>query len=611
MNRLAFGALAIGLATASCTHGGSSGILPSTGMSSQSAAVEGGTGNTRRATTALTVPSGWAATSTLPLALSGASSMGALSSTQSITVRVGLQLNNVAALKAAIQSGQTISPSAFASTYGPTAAQVSQVESYLQSQGLTSVTAEPNNLIISATGTAAQVESAFDTKLESYSLNGATVYANTTPALVPASLSGIVVAVLGLNNVQAMTMDTHKGATQPTPEPTPAGTPESPCSLYGLEILAAPTPLPEPASSEVGCLRNYRPADYWRAYDIGNTPTANGISVAIMTAGGLGSAVSDFRTNEQGDGIPQVPVIVKQVGIPGAEISGGPDEWTLDMSASSGMAGVVKTIYVYNAIDLDDSDVVLMFSRWATDDLARAGNSSFGGCEAFPYLDGSMLLADEVFMEGAVQGQTMFASTGDTGSFCPVEVGENGVPAGAPLVNWPAASSYVVAVGGTTMLTDNAGVYQGEAAWYSTGGGTSQFEYQPYWEATVQRISGDRGIPDVAMDGDLQTGMIIYLSDSGGWTVIGGTSLSSPLMMGTWARMLQAHRNLGYAPPLLYNDFDSNTAGSTQIGPPPWIPQGAFHNIIVGCDGLYCAAPGYNYVSGLGSIDVSLLEAQL
>ena len=41
------------------------------------------------------------------------------------------------------------------------------------------------------------------------------------------------------------------------------------------------------------------------------------------------------------------------------------------------------------------------------------------------------------------------------------------------------------------------------------------------------------------MDGDLQTGMTVY-THSTGWTTIGGTSLSSPLAAGMWARMLQA-----------------------------------------------------------------------
>ncbi|HEY9086027.1 MAG TPA: S53 family peptidase [Candidatus Tyrphobacter sp.] len=605
--------VALALLTASCAgHGAGSAMLPS-GTGVQSAASTAGAATVRRTAMTVAVPSGWSATGTMPLALSGASDLGAVAATQSITVRIGLQLNDVAALKSAVAAKQRISSAAFRATYAPTASQVSQVQAYLQSQGLSNITVEPNDLVVSATGTAAQVEKAFNTKLENYSQGGQTVYANTSAAFVPQSLSGIVIAVLGLNDIQGLRVTPHHaGVADASPAPTaPPGTPESPCTLYGLEILAAPTPLPEPASSTVGCLRNYLPADYWRAYDAGTTPTGNGTTVAIMTIGGLGNAVSDLRVNEQNDGLPEVPVTVKQIGLATAPITNGPDEWTLDMTASSGMAAQLTGIDVYDTTSFSDSDVILMYNRWVTDDVAQVANSSFGGCEAFEYVDGAMLLADEIFLEGASQGQTMFASAGDTGSFCPVAVGENGVPAGAPMVNWPAASSYVTAVGGTTLLTDNDGNYQGETTWYSGGGGVSQFEYSPYWQ-TSQPLGGNfRGVPDIAMDGDLQTGMIIYLSDAGGWTVIGGTSLSSPLAAGVWARMLQSHAGLGFAPPVLYQNFSSHAAGAQQTGPPPWQPDGGFHDILVGGNGMYTALPGYDYTTGLGSFDISVMNGQL
>jgi subtilase family serine protease len=206
----------------------------------------------------------------------------------------------------------------------------------------------------------------------------------------------------------------------------------------------------------------------------------------------------------------------------------------------------------------------------------------------------------------------MFASAGDTGSFCAVGAGENGVPAGAPMVEYPAASPYAVAVGGTTLVTMSNGAYQGEAAWYSGGGGLSQFEYAPAWEASEQPVASEgqsyRGVPDVAMDGDLQTGMNIYITGDG-WTTIGGTSLSSPLAAGSWARITQVHGRQ-YAPPLLYANYVNNAAGSTVTGPPPYTPHGGFHDVLAGANGLYTALPGYDYVTGLGSFDVTLFNTQ-
>ena len=615
-------AAAVGLLTASCSGARSMGSLlpPSAEFGSTTIPAKAGARTTRDAVVAA-APSGWAATATQAFSLKNATDQGVLSAGQSLTVRLGLQLHNVDQLKAAVQSGTVLSPDAVNATYGPTAAEVSQVTSYLQSQGLSAVTVEPNHLIVSATGSAAQITKAFNTTLHAFSQNGVTVHANTSPAYVPSALGGIVVAVLGLNDAQTFKARPHRGESRPArqpaprgPEPTPTPQPESPCSVSSVALVGLPSPQPEPSpvAYDGGCLRNYTPSDYWRAYNAYKTPAATRVNVAIMAEGNVQPAISDFRVNEKADALVQVPVVVKQVGLASPDTAGA-DEWTLDMTASTGMARAVQTLYVYATTSLTDSDIALEYNRWVTDHLAPIGNSSFGGCEFGPYLDGSMLIDDEILLEGAAQGQTMFASSGDTGSFCSVGT-PNGVPAGVPLVEYPAASPYVVAVGGTTLDTQPDGTYSGEAAWYAGGGGISQFEYSPYWQNGVQPASSTpagasfRGLPDIAMDGDLQTGMIIYTS-SYGWTVIGGTSLSSPLAAGVWARMLQQHHALGFAAPQLYRAFTRANPGTKLLGPPPTIYVGPYHDIISGANGAYAAAPNFDYTSGLGSIDVDALSA--
>ncbi|HTW83905.1 MAG TPA: S53 family peptidase [Candidatus Sulfotelmatobacter sp.] len=626
MHRLAPAALIVAFTLASCSgaHSGGTympGPATASGTGPTTTATTRGT-RTTRALAQAAAPAGWATTGTQVLSLLGGSDLGVLSGTQTLTIRVGLQLQNPSALQAAARSGQILSPSQVAAD-GPTASQVSQVTAYLQSKGFTNVSVEPNNLIVSANATAAQASAAFDTTLHRFSVDGATVFANTTPAYVPQALGSIVVAVLGLNDVQMFKTPQHVGSAHAAPagtlaaaSSTPTPQPESPCSLGSVEIVGLPSPEPEPSpvAADAGCARNYTPSDFWRAYDANVTPAASNVLVAIMAEGNVQQSVEDFQTNEQGDGLVHVPVVVKPVGLASTDTSGD-DEWTLDLTASTGMARAVKGVYLYDTTSLTDSDIALEYNRWVTDDLTKIGNSSFGGCEFGPYLDGSMLLDDEILLEGAAQGQTMFASTGDTGAFCSVGT-PNGVPAGAPLVEYPAASPYTVAVGGTTLLTQVAGNYQGEAAWYSGGGGLSQFEYSPYWEASAQPVASAgavsmRGLPDVAMDADLQTGMVLYLSDEGGWTVIGGTSLASPLAAGTWARMLQQKRSLGFAAPVLYEAWSVATNGVSLVGPPPTTPRGGFHDILTGANGAYTAAPGYDYTSGLGSVDVDAMSAAL
>jgi subtilase family serine protease len=336
-----------------------------------------------------------------------------------------------------------------------------------------------------------------------------------------------------------------------------------------------------------------------------------------MAEGNTSQAIADFRTNESEFSQPQVPLTVMPVGLASTDTSGD-DEWTLDMTYSTAMAGNVQMLYVYQTTSLTDSDIALEFDKWMTDDLAPVANASFGECEAFAYADGSMVLDDEVLVQAAAQGQTLFASTGDNGAYCYGV--ENGVPGGVPLVEYPAASPYVVAVGGTDLFTNADGSYQGETAWEAGGGGLSQLEYAPYWEAYAQPVASEgesfRGLPDIAMDAAIETGAELWTSSpavNGACTpcTSGGTSLASPLAAGSYARMQSAANNtLGFGSIQFYTIYETNpnaTEDSTGVG--AWELIGGFHDILTGTNGLYTALPRYDMTTGLGSFDVSKTNA--
>jgi subtilase family serine protease len=525
----------------------------------------------------------WTSTATQGISVSqlaSAADYGPAPTSQAITVRVALKLQNQAALNTYIQNindpnnalyGQSLTPAQFAATYAPSNAQVQQVVSYLNSRGFENVTVEPNNLLISADGTVAQASAAFNTPIEQFAQFGSIVYGNTAPAQVPASLGNTVAAVLGLNTIGQMKPMIVKQSTVSAPQ----------------------------------YLISYTPQNFWQIYSATGVPAASKATIAIMAEGDLSGVLSDFKAAEASWGFPSFPVTVVPVGIASTDTSGS-DEWDLDTQYSTGMAGgLVKHLFIYDTTSLTDSDLALEISRWATDDKAKGGSASLGECEVFPYLDGSMLADDESFAEAAAQGQSFFASTGDTGSFCPAEVGENGVPAGVPMVNYPASSQYVMGVGGTTLLTDSDGNYDIETAGYAGGGGISQFEYSPFWQTAANIPSselGDKGIPDISMDADPESGANIYYD--GAWEGVGGTSLSSPLALGVWARMISANPKLGFAPLTYYGLYD----GTGAVGS---YPNGGFHDIITGCDGLYCATPGWDYTTGLGSLWVNQLYDDL
>jgi subtilase family serine protease len=590
MKRIIVIALTAGLGTASCS-GGMSHLLPGTGGA-------GTRGAQAVQQTAVVAPPGWAATATRGATIAGATDRGALAPATPLTVRVGLNLHNEDALKAAIAARQKMSPGQFAAQYGPTAGEVQSVVSYLQSQGFTNV--QTSTQLVSADGTAAQVSKAFNTSLESFELGGTAVYVNTQPALVPASLGNVVSAVLGLSN--AAKMSVRPNATRPKASCFPAASPTGQCT---------------PA---------FDAADVQKYYDAGATPTGSATTVAVIAQGDVSTTVSDLRFAEAKLNLPVVPVNVVKVGLPSPDTA-GVVEWDLDTQSSTGMAQNVAALYIYATTSLSDSDIANAYSRWVGDNLAQLGNSSFGECEYSAWLDGAMKVDDHLFMQAAAQGQTMFVSTGDTGASCALAP-TNGAPmSGPPMVEYPATSPYAVGVGGTTVVSNAAdSSYAGEVAWNAGGGGLSQFENATEWEKRSQilpsgpAVTNLRGLPDIAMAADAFSGAYnIYgpnvpgVGDCSTGCAIGGTSEASPLAMGTYARLMSAHGNaLGFAAPQFYAEYVRyQNSAATVTGPPPTQALGGFHDIITGGNGLYTAAPGYDYTTGLGTIDIAVMNAQI
>jgi hypothetical protein len=121
------------------------------------------------------------------------------------------------------------------------------------------------------------------------------------------------------------------------------------------------------------------------------------------------------------------------------------------------------------------------------------------------------------------QGITFVAASGDDGTI------------DGP--DYPSSSPRVLAVGGTTLLTDDAGNYTGELAWSGSGGGYSRYESEPRYQESVQS-TGRRSAPDVAFDADPNTGVEVFEtppgSTTGSWLVVGGTSLGTP----AWAAII-------------------------------------------------------------------------
>jgi subtilase family serine protease len=122
---------------------------------------------------------------------------------------------------------------------------------------------------------------------------------------------------------------------------------------------------------------------------------------------------------------------------------------------------------------------------------------------------------------------------------------------------YPAASPFVTAVGGTT-LTQNGSTFS-ETAWSGAGSGCSAFEAQPSWQAAVPAITGHcsrRAIADVSAVADPNTGVDVYDTfGTSGWLVFGGTSVASPIVASVYALA-------GNAATVNYGSFSYSHTGS-------------------------------------------------
>jgi subtilase family serine protease len=152
----------------------------------------------------------------------------------------------------------------------------------------------------------------------------------------------------------------------------------------------------------------------------------------------------------------------------------------------------------------------------AEDMAVRAGanviSNSWGGPE----------FASEIKLDAHFdhEGVAITASSGDSGFG----------------VQYPAASRFVAAVGGTSLYL-SGGQYKNEDAWSGAGSGCSQFEPKPSWQ-TDAKCSG-RTVADVSAVADPSTGMAVYtttsLSGQKGWFTLGGTSLAAPIIAAVYA----------------------------------------------------------------------------
>lgn len=550
---------------------------------------------------------------------------------QGVAARVWLQNRNQAQLDALAQAvsdpnsaqyGQFISEAQYRDQFAPTADQVSAVMSWLTGAGLSVVAVGPDNHYVAVNGTADAINAAFGTKLSTYSGQGKTFQAPSLPVSVPSSVAGIVSTVTGLSTFGHFVQPTDLGAPGAFVNATP-------CSQYYGEKTASTLPqFNGQTLAYAPC--GYTPSQLRGVYGVGgedghghsNGDSENagrGATVAITDAFDASTLQADANTyaSRHGDepfhgqqfqdrSVPEPSPTTVDPGSGDTYVNecggnGWYGEQTLDVEAVHGMAPAANVLY-YGAYSCLDSDLLAQLSQVVSDNQASIVTNSWGeptfvanfpdfGCTPSTpcaTIDQGLINAYEsVFKQGAVQGIGFYFSSGDSG--------DEAAAWGIAHPDWPTEDPWVTSVGGTSLGVgeDNNRLF--ETGWgtaryaldssglswalqipfvYGAGGGFTQLGGQAtfnrpwYQNGVVPSGSVGRGVPDVSMDADPNTGMLVGETQSFplasafgpagvhyGEYRIGGTSLASPLMAGAQADKQSSwgeEARIGFANPLIY-----------------------------------------------------------
>ncbi|HVT77654.1 MAG TPA: S53 family peptidase [Acidimicrobiales bacterium] len=259
----------------------------------------------------------------------------------------------------------------------------------------------------------------------------------------------------------------------------------------------------------------YRPADLQAAYGVGagtGTPT-----VAIVDAYDNPKAEADLAAYRSQFGLPACTTangcFAKRNQNGGTTYPTGSKGWGQEIALDLDMVSAVCPnchILLVEATSSSMTDLMAAVDFAA----AHAGyvSNSYGGSE----------------FNGEQSYDTHFDKPGIVFT---VSSGDDGYGA-----EYPAASRYVTAVGGTTLNLDSAGHRTSEKVWSGAGSGCSAYIAKPTWQHDTG--CARRTIADVAAVANPSTGVAVYDSyGSGGanWYVFGGTSVAAPVVAGIYA----------------------------------------------------------------------------
>ncbi|HEY0803998.1 MAG TPA: S53 family peptidase, partial [Pseudonocardiaceae bacterium] len=538
---------------------------------------------------------------TAPAWMAHAKNVGKADNSGTVNLRVYLApRSGVAALQSAVAAVSTpgspsyrhfITPAQYNATYAPTTAEVNSVSAWLASSGLKVTGVEPAHQYLSVRGTVAAAQQAFGVSVQRYVHDGQSVQAPSGALTVPVGVAGQVLTVTGLDTTQ------RANKTAATPPPPPAGFVNArPCSIFSGQIQAKfkadfKTPLPK----FNGKTLDYAPCGFTgpqlrAAYEGFTNLDGTGVTVATTLWFGSSTIASDVATyaNNHGDGgyapgqFTQAPHPAFNLD-PQCDPSGVQSEQALDIEAVHAMAPAANIRY-YAGKDCFDTSLIDMLGQIDKENKVQLVSSSWGATEEGASA-GTIPAYEQVFMQGALQGISFMFSSGDNGD----ELANTGLKQ----ADFPTSDPFVTSVGGTSTAIDANGNLAWQTGWgtnrfalasnntwaptgflYGAGGGFSMLFNRPTYQNGVVPASSPpgRAVPDVAMDADPNTGMLIGLTQTFPDSVhygefrIGGTSLSSPLFAGMTALSFQNSGGaVGLLNPTIYGQTKANAGTFSDV----------------------------------------------
>lgn len=500
-----------------------------------------------------------------------------------------------------------ITPEEYAQRFGASQEDVNRVVAWLQGQGLDIAAVARGRGWIAVNGAAAQIESAFQTELHQYLVNGETHFANATAPSVPTALGGIVRTIRGLHDFRL-----KPGKHTLKPEYTSRGT----------HYIA--------------------PDDFATIYDVAPLYAAgvNGSGQKVVVAGQTQIVLSDITTFRKSYNLPvNDPQIVlvpgsKDPGIAPCPSACDLEEADLDLEWTGAVARNATIIYVY-------SPDVMISEQYAIDaNLAPVLSASYGSCELETQPSDALSL-QAFARQGNAQGMTWINSAGDSGGAdCYDPEDAPGVNPGLS-VDMPASIPEVTGLGGTEFVegsghywntVNNANQasalsYIPETVWNDStpytgegtgpaagGGGVSIYFNKPSWQ-TGPGVPADnaRHVPDVSLSASPNNdGYLVYTG--GSLEIYGGTSCAAPSFAGIAVLLNQYLASQSTQSIAGLGNMNAGLYSLAQTAPSAFHDITTGNNIVTvtcpsrssGCSAGsfgYLATAGYDNASGLGSVD--------